>query len=130
MPNGERRNLRPRRRDGRLRALESRRRIAREKLTVRTMIEMYCSTHHKRAMCDACQMLYAYATLKIDKCPFHQAKPVCTNCTIHCYRSNERDQIKRVMRFSGPRMLIRHPVMALLHLIDGFGHSGSTQVKE
>ena len=100
---------------------EGERRIAREKLTVQTLIEMYCSGHHdsESAMCGECQRLYAYAALKIDKCPFHHAKPVCANCTIHCYSRGEREQIRKVMRFSGPRMLMRHPVLAFLHLIDG-----------
>ena len=111
--------------------MEGEKRIAREKLTVQTMIEMYCSGHHKResAMCNECQTLYAYATLKIDKCPFQQAKPVCINCAIHCYQNIERDQIKRVMQFSGPRMLIRHPTLALLHMIDRFQCSGRLRVQ-
>jgi len=111
--------------------MEGTRRIAREKLTVQTMIGIYCSGHHKpgRPMCDECQMLYEYATLKINKCPFYHAKPVCTNCTIHCYRNRERDQIKSVMKFSGPRMLIRHPALSLLHMIDRFRRSGKIQVQ-
>ena len=28
-----------------------------------------------------------------------------------------REQIRRVMRFSGPRMLLYHPVLAVWHLI-------------
>jgi hypothetical protein len=103
--------------------MEHKRRIAREKLTVRTMIEMYCSGHHKRekGLCEECQILCAYADSKIDKCPFHQAKPVCANCRIHCHGKRERDQIKRVMRFSGPRMLIRHPGLAVMHMIHKMG---------
>jgi hypothetical protein len=30
-----------------------------------------------------------------------------------------RDRIRKVMRFSGPRMLFLHPTLALLHLLDG-----------
>ncbi len=106
---------------GQVRMKEGKRRIAREKRTVQTLIEMYCSGHHNResAMCEECQRLFAYAALKIDRCPFHHAKPVCAHCTIHCYSKGEREQIKKVMRFSGPRMLMRHPVLAFLHLIDG-----------
>jgi hypothetical protein len=29
-----------------------------------------------------------------------------------------RDQVKAVMRYAGPRMLWRHPVLAIAHLID------------
>jgi hypothetical protein len=92
------------------------------------MIEMYCLAHHQSegGVCDECHALCAYAIRRIDNCRFHQAKPVCANCAIHCYPGRERDQIKRVMRFSGPRMLLRHPVLALLHVMDGFRGSGGT----
>ncbi|MGO9310163.1 MAG: nitrous oxide-stimulated promoter family protein [Spirochaetia bacterium] len=53
--------------------------------------------------CEECQRLYAYSVRRIDRYPFRTAKPACANCTIHYYRNEERDQIKKVMRFSGPR---------------------------
>jgi hypothetical protein len=85
------------------------------------MIGIYCRAHHgsgHQGTCDDCRALYQYASRKIDRCPQHRAKPVCASCTIHCYGRKERDQIREVMRFSGPRMLIRHPALALLHLVD------------
>jgi hypothetical protein len=30
-----------------------------------------------------------------------------------------REQIRAVMRYAGPRMLYRHPIMTLQHMIDG-----------
>jgi hypothetical protein len=97
-------------------------RVRREKVTVRTMIGMYCHAHHEGtdSMCDNCQTLHDYAVRKIDACPFHQAKPICAKCKIHCYNKQMREQIREVMRFSGPRMMILHPTMALLHMIDRF----------
>ena len=41
------------------------------------------------------------------------------NCPIHCYAKAEREQMREVMRHSGPRMLLRHPVLAIRHLLDG-----------
>jgi hypothetical protein len=29
-----------------------------------------------------------------------------------------RDQIKQVMRYAGPRMLFRHPILTIRHFID------------
>ena len=97
------------------------RRAQREKLTVRYMVDIYCRAHHpgSAGTCAACQRLSEYATRKIDRCPRRAAKPVCSACLIHCYGREEREQIRAVMRFSGPRMLARHPVLAFLHLIDG-----------
>ena len=37
--------------------------------------------------------------------------------SVHCYQPQMREQIRQVMRFSGPRMLLYHPVLAVWHLI-------------
>lgn len=46
-------------------------------------------------------------------------KPTCAKCPVHCYNARRREQIRQVMRYAGPRMLIYHPRLAILHLIDG-----------
>ena len=33
--------------------------------------------------------------------------------------AGRRERAKEVMRFSGPRMLLRHPILAILHVLDG-----------
>jgi hypothetical protein len=85
------------------------------------MIEIYCEgVHDQRAgLCAGCHRLYEYACRKIDRCPHGRVKPVCAVCVIHCYSAEERDRIRAVMRFSGPRMLVRHPFLAFLHVLDG-----------
>jgi hypothetical protein len=86
------------------------------------MIEMYCRARHnghQGVLCDTCAKLHAYAMERLDNCPFCLAKPTCANCPIHCYKPDRRERIKRVMRYSGPRMMARHPVLALLHKLDG-----------
>jgi hypothetical protein len=30
-----------------------------------------------------------------------------------------REQVRAIMRYAGPRMLLRHPVLALMHVWDG-----------
>ena len=96
-------------------------RIAREKRTIDVMIRMFCRDHHDdpAAACGECSELRDYAFDRIDKCPFHFHKPTCVNCPIHCYRSEMRDRVRTVMRYAGPRMLTRHPWLAVMHLIDG-----------
>jgi hypothetical protein len=56
---------------------------------------------------------------RIDKCPFQAEKPTCANCPIHCYKKDRREEVREVMRYAGPRMLLRHPVLAVLHQLDG-----------
>jgi hypothetical protein len=96
-------------------------RIAREKKTVKAMIRIYCRRHHGThdGLCNECSKLVAYAHERLDRCPFQEGKTTCAKCPIHCYRPAMRQQIRTVMRFAGPRMLWRHPVLALYHLIDG-----------
>lgn len=97
-------------------------RIARERRTVRAMIEIYCRGHHGRlpSLCPQCQELWDYASRRLTLCRFGEDKPTCAKCPIHCYKPAMRDQIKAVMRYSGPRMLWRHPLLALLHSWDGW----------
>jgi hypothetical protein len=96
-------------------------RMERERKTVEAMIDIYCNARHepRGKLCRECGELLAYAERRLAKCPFQQRKTTCANCRVHCYTSVMRKKIKQVMRFSGPRMLLRHPVLALLHFIDG-----------
>lgn len=95
-------------------------RIARELRTIAAMVEMYCRDHHgtKGNICDDCAELLVYAEKRLEKCPYHEDKPVCNKCPIHCYKPNRREQVRVVMRYAGPRMLWRHPVLAIRHKID------------
>ncbi|MBN1944524.1 MAG: nitrous oxide-stimulated promoter family protein [Bradymonadales bacterium] len=97
------------------------RRIRRELATVRAMIVIYCRAHHHRDgdLCEECTDLLSYVQQRVLRCPFGSGKPTCLNCPIHCYKPERREQIRTVMRYSGPRMTWRHPVLTILHLLDG-----------
>ena len=60
-----------------------------------------------------------YADERLDACPFGQGKPACSDCLIHCYKKEMREQVRTVMRHAGPRMTYRHPYLALMHFVDG-----------
>lgn len=91
----------------------------REKTTVALMIQIYCKKKHgQKTLCHDCQALLDYAMLRSDKCPFMESKTFCSNCKVHCYKPDMRDKIRQVMRFSGPRMIFHHPIMALRHVIE------------
>jgi len=95
-------------------------RMTREQRTVEAMIELYCQGHHEPVsrLCRECRELVAYSDRKLEKCPFQEAKSVCAKCLIHCYEPTMRERIRTVMRYSGPRMVRYHPVMAIRHLLD------------
>jgi hypothetical protein len=71
--------------------------------------------------CGRCTSFLAYADARLDHCPYGEEKPTCANCPIHCYKREPREFAREVMRYAGPRMLLRHPVLAVLHLVDGRG---------
>lgn len=90
--------------------------IAREKQTVRQMIEIYCRHHlHQDTMPEEYQQLANYAWQRLDHCQFGENKPLCKVCPIHCYAPKEREAIRRVMRWTGPRMMIYAPKASLIH---------------
>jgi len=96
-------------------------RLAREKRTLRAMVQVYCRAHHatKGSLCSECQLLCDYALARLDRCPYGAEKTTCVNCPTHCYKPAMREQVKAVMRYAGPRMLFHHPILALLHMLDG-----------
>jgi hypothetical protein len=96
-------------------------RIRREKKTVNAMIRLYCRKHHESdgELCSDCQELDDYAMLRLTYCPFEENKSTCGKCLVHCYKPELRTKISNVMRYSGPRMLLHHPIMAFQHVFDG-----------
>ncbi len=96
-----------------------RKRKEREIETVKTMIRMYCRAHHhpEGDMCEECAAVFSYASLKYHRCLFGEDKPVCTVCPVHCYTKEYREKIRKIMRYSGPRMILHHPLMAIDHLL-------------
>ena len=87
-------------------------RIAREKLTIKKMIALYenqCpQASDEPGHYDA---LFTYAQKRLDKCVFGEEKPACKQCPVHCYQPAKREEMKQ-------RMLWRHPILTVRHLID------------
>jgi hypothetical protein len=95
-------------------------RLERERYTILVMIEIFCRGNHHTsdAVCVECQQLYGYAMQRVDKCPYQDDKPTCAKCPIHCYKPEMREQIRQVMRYAGPRMLLFHPLLTVRHYMD------------
>ena len=90
------------------------------------MIAIYCrgQGHTNRspaaddapALCPDCRRLLDYARDRIIRCPRMEVKSFCSACPVHCYSRDMREQIRTVMRYSGPRMLLHRPIMTLHHI--------------
>jgi hypothetical protein len=101
---------------------EEKKRLAREQLTMTKMVGMYCSAHHDRShddLCATCREFLDYADVRLEKCPYGEDKPTCANCPVHCYKPAQKAQAAEIMRYAGPRMLWRHPLLAITHILDG-----------
>ena len=100
-------------------------RLARELTTIGAMLRIYCRDHHRdaarvaRGLCGECAALFDYARKRLAGCPYGPDKPTCANCRIHCYGPAQREQTRVMMRYAGPRMMLRHPYLALAHVLDG-----------
>ena len=91
-----------------------------EKRIVSLMIRTYCRGRHgtRQGLCPECQTLQEYALLRADRCPFIETKTFCSNCRVHCYKPAMREKIRAVMRYSGPRIMLYHPLVGSLHAFE------------
>ncbi len=82
------------------------------------MVGIYCADHHRvdAPPCAACRELLSYSRERLSRCPYGEAKPACKQCPVHCYLPARREAMREVMRYAGPKMLFRHPFLALTHL--------------
>jgi hypothetical protein len=68
-------------------------------------------------LCGDCAELLGYANERLAKCPFGPEKGPCSKCRIHCYKPEMRERVREVMRYAGPKMLTKHPILAVGHLL-------------
>jgi uncharacterized paraquat-inducible protein A len=57
-------------------------------------------------LCPDCAGLVTHSVEKRRLCPL-QPKPSCKKCHIHCYDHQYREKIRRIMAFSGRRLIMR-----------------------
>jgi ferredoxin len=73
-------------------------------------------------LCDECAAHLIYAEERRAYCPV-SPKPFCAHCDSHCYRPREAEWQRVMMRYSGPRSVLRgHAIDGLKHVIEGRAH--------
>ena len=101
-------------------------------------VEVYCRHHHgdalrepftvagidvssttlgKRRVCEKCRTLLRHAVAKRARCPL-EPKPACRVCPVHCYAPKMREEIRKVMAFSGRHLMLRGHLHLLLHFLE------------
>src|ERR1035437_4508034 len=93
--------------------------IEREKRIVDWMIRFYCrKKHHSTTMlCKDCEELKRYSFDRLTKCPFRDHKTACKDCKVHCYQLDKRIEIRKVMKYSGTRIMLSYHLDFLKYLI-------------
>ena len=90
-----------------------------EKQVVRAMITLYCRRNHHDpggGLCPECAALADYASARTAHCRRIPIKSYCHRCPHPCYKPAMQEQIKEVMKFSGPRIMLYHPILATRHM--------------
>lgn len=95
-------------------------RIEREKKTIKLMVEIYCKKNHggRGELCEECRELLEYAEKRLTLCKFGEEKSTCSRCKVHCYKKDMKEKVKKVMKFSGPRLLIYNPKELIRHMLN------------
>jgi predicted amidophosphoribosyltransferase len=96
-------------------------RMEKEVRTVERMIDIFCQGQHGKpdGLCRECRTLFDYVIQRLQRCPLRENKPRCSQCPVHCYKPDMREKIRAVMKYAGPRMLFRHPLLSVGHYLAG-----------
>lgn len=110
--------------------------VVHDTVVLADFIQIWCDGHHKGcprrlvdtdgallgiygrkrpSLCEECEEHLAYAEKRRAYCP-KDPKPFCANCDTHCYKSDEREWQREMMRYSGPKSWRKG------HAIDGIRH--------
>ena len=99
------------------------------------MIKLYCMDNHKdyqkthsktfgsKNICKECEELYNYACERTDRCRFIKEKTFCSACQSHCYKKDMKEKVKKIMSYSGKRMILHHPIAAFKHVFVMMKHN-------
>ncbi|MCL4078159.1 nitrous oxide-stimulated promoter family protein [Coriobacteriia bacterium Es71-Z0120] len=119
------------------------RKVAHDVRTLGDFIEIFCAGTHKDRdrrpaatlaaelgvygarpprLCEECEAHLAYGEKRRALCP-KDPKPFCAHCDTHCYKSDEREWQRQMMRYSGPRSVLRgHAIDAIRHALESRAH--------
>ena len=91
-----------------------------EKDILSKMVSLYCRKKHGRQkgeLCPDCAQLLDYTHERCDHCPQMAVKTSCRHCETPCYKPDMKEKIRMVMRWSGPRIILYHPISVIRHKV-------------
>lgn len=100
---------------------------------------IYCDAHHgdrergplasdaaalgvygrkRMVLCDECAEHIRYAEQRRAFCP-KDPKPFCAHCDTHCYKPDEAEWQRQMMRFAGPRSMVHgYAIPGIKHALE------------
>lgn len=124
--------------------------IVKDTTTLGDFIQIYCDGHHgetarrsvqtdgavlgvygrkRPVLCGECEAHLAYAEKRRAYCN-QDPKPFCAYCEVHCYRTDEREWQRQMMRYSGPRSWRKgYAIDGIKHAIDGRKYRKQAETK-
>ncbi len=88
------------------------------------MIITYCKGNHdgqaETGLCAQCKDLCEYSKFRTSKCPHIEKTLFCVNCPTPCYKPDMKEAMRVMMKYSGPRFFLRHPIIVLDHVFYDF----------
>lgn len=96
-----------------------------EQKVVSLMFRLYCRHYHTKesrggeALCADCKKDLDYALKRSQHCPRMEEKSFCAFCPKKCYSPAMSEKIAKVMKFAGPRLLLRKPSAVISHIMQG-----------
>jgi hypothetical protein len=65
----------------------------------------------KVGLCPECFALVKESVRHTNRCRHLAYKTFCHHCPTPCYALSVREKIRPIMRYSGPRLVMKHPVL-------------------
>lgn len=94
--------------------------VDKDRQTLEAIGRIFCSAHHNEArdsegLCPSCRATIDATLERAAACPYgHETN--CEDCRVHCQRGEAQARIREIMRYSAPRMAVRHPLMTMEYL--------------
>ena len=98
--------------------------VPKEKENIRKTFGIYCNANHgttDNKLCPKCTALLTTAMLKIQRCPYGIAKPICDACETPCFGEVPTKEFRNIMKSGQKKMLLSHPLMAVRHKLASLG---------
>ncbi len=124
--------------------------VVKDTVTLGDFIQIWCDGHHADAprrpietdgatlgiygrkrpvLCEECEAHLAYAEKRRAYCN-QDPKPFCAYCEVHCYKSDEREWQRQMMRYSGPKSWRKgHAIDGIRHVLETRKHRKLAEAK-